>query len=98
MVVGCVTYGRLTAPELLFLNAFVVHSFNPAVVAVAVNPITTVLPGAMSFTEPPDRLNRIKPDGGEASTAQVPGLVGVTVTKVGVPAPAGILTVTDPMF
>ena len=84
----------------MFLNARVVHSLEPVVVAVAVNEITTFPVASMSFSLPPLLLNRMKPAGGVPSTTQVravgPGSVAVTVIALGVPAPVGIATVTDP--
>ena len=63
--------------------------------------MTIVPPMSMSFRFGPERLKRMKPDGGLPSTTQVrefaPGSVAVTEMVPGVPAPVGIATVTDPI-
>src|SRR5262245_55288419 len=63
--------------------------------------MTTVPPGSISLAQPPDRVKRIKPAGGVPSTVHVlvvgPGSVAVTVTEAGVPAPAGMATLIEPI-
>src|SRR6266516_7865328 len=60
-----------------------------------------VPPGSMSLTESlPDLLNRIKPVvGSDVHVREVgPGSVAVTVTPLGVPAPAGIAIDLEAIF
>ena len=71
-----------------------VHCFEPAVEAVALNVITTRPPGFTAFW-PLAFWNLRKPAGAVMSWVQVsdPGLlVAVTPMLLGVPAPAGIAT------
>src|SRR5207249_1398009 len=85
--------------QLVFPNALVVHVLVPVVVAVAVKLMATVPPGSMLFglVFPVRIVSIVLPlTLGVLQVRVPPGLsVATTLSELGVPAPAGIVTRTQ---